>query len=154
MKLMPRPFSGPMSSLLSAFAADDWFRGLDEDGWFRRLPAALRTEAMPACNVAETEKEVTVTLDLPGLDEKDIKVELMGNRLTVSGDRKWEQEKKNGEYHRVEVQYGAFERAIALPEGLRTEPDAVQATYKNGVLEVRVPKREPTPAKRIAVKSS
>lgn len=154
MKLIPRPFSGPMSSLLSAFDVDDWFRGLDDNGFFRRLPAALRTETLPACNVAETEKEVTVTLDLPGLEEKDIKVELMGNRLTVSGERKWEQEKKGREYHRVEVQYGAFERSLVMPEGLRTDPEAVQATYKNGVLEVRVPKREPTPAKRIAVKAS
>jgi HSP20 family protein len=117
-----------------------------------RLPAVFQQRGTPAMNVAETENEFLVTLELPGLEEKDITVELMGKQLIVSGDRKWEKEEKKGkEFHRVESQYGTFQRSLTLPEGLRLEHDAVTATFKKGILEVRVPKLEPTPAAKITV---
>ena len=119
-----------------------------------RLPAVFQQRNMPAMNVAETETEYMVALDLPGLDEKDIEVELMGNQLVVSGERKWEKETKKGkEFHRVESQYGSFQRSITLPDGLRREREAVVATFRQGILEIRVPKLQPTPAARIPIKA-
>jgi HSP20 family protein len=117
----------------------------------KRLPEVFRGGPFPAVNVAETEKDVTVSVELPGLDEKDIEVELMGNTLTISGERKWSEEKKKKDYVRMESQYGSFQRSVVLPEGLRTDPDVVTATYKKGMLEVTVPKVEPTPVAKIKV---
>jgi len=117
------------------------------------LPVAFQRMSMPPVNVAETEKNWTVTFELPGLSEKDIQVQLMGRQLVVSGERKWEEEKKGKEFHRVESQYGSFQRAIELPENARLQPDALSANYKKGLLEVTIPKVEPTPAAKIPVKA-
>jgi HSP20 family protein len=119
-----------------------------------RLPATFQQRRFPPMNLCESENEFCVTLELPGMEEKDINVELMGNQLVVSGERKWEKEDKKGkEFHRVESQYGSFQRVMTLPEGLRLEENAVDATFKNGMLEIRIPKAKPTPAARIQVKS-
>jgi HSP20 family protein len=117
------------------------------------LPEVFRRPGFPPVNVAETEKSWIVSLDLPGLDEKDITVQLMGNQLVVSGERKWEAEKKDKEYHRTESQYGSFQRAIELPDNARRQPDALTASYKRGILEIVVPKVEPTPAAKIPIRA-
>lgn len=119
-----------------------------------KLPAVFRRASFPAVNVSETEKSWTVSVELPGLAEKDIHVQLVGRQLVVSGERKWEEEKKGKEFHRVESQFGAFERAVPLPENLRLDPDSITATYKRGMLEVTLQKIEPTPSARIPVKSA
>jgi len=118
-----------------------------------RLPEVFGRRAMPPVNIAETEKNWSVAVELPGLNEKDIRVEIMGEQLVISGERKWEEEKKNKEYRSVESQYGSFERSIQLPSNLRLEPEHITATYKRGILEVTVPKLEPTPAAKIPVKA-
>jgi len=133
---------------------DGLFQRFFEDDAVSNLPATFRRGVSPPINVAESEKNWSVTLDLPGLDEKDIQVQLMGNQLVVSGERKWESEKKNKEFHRVEAQYGSFQRAILLPQNVRTDPDAVLATYKRGILEITIPKVEPTPTARIPIKGT
>lgn len=119
-----------------------------------RLPAIFARTTFPPVNVSETEKNWTVTVELPGLAEKDIDVQVMGRQLVVSGERKYEEEKKNKEYHRVESQYGSFQRTIPLPENIRLDPDSITATYRRGMLEVILPKIEPTPAAKIPVKSA
>jgi HSP20 family protein len=119
-----------------------------------RLPATFQQRRFPPMNLSETENELCVTLELPGMEEKDINVELMGNQLVVSGERKWDKEEKKGkEFHRVESQYGSFQRSMTLPEGLRLEEGAVEATFKNGMLDIRIPKAKPTPAAKIQVRS-
>lgn len=123
-------------------------------GFANRLPAAFERATIPPVNVAETEKTWMITLDLPGLDEKDIQVQLMGRQLVVSGERKYEAEKKGKEFHRMESQFGSFQRVIELPDNARTDPDALTASYKRGILEIVVPKVEPTPATKIPVKGS
>ena len=116
-----------------------------------RLPETFRTNLVPAVNVAEDEKALTVSVELPGLEEKDIDVEVMGNQLVISGERKFEEEKKEKDFHRVEHQYGSFSRTVTLPTGLKT--DAVDAVYKKGILTVSIPKVEPTPVAKIKVKT-
>lgn len=130
---------------------DFWGRLWNGDERFANLPKVFRRTGYPATNVSETEEAFCVSVDAPGLDEKDFQVELMGNQLLLSGERKWEEEKKDKEFHSVESQYGKFERAVMLPDGLTLEKDAIRATYKKGVLRVEVPKKERTPAARIPV---
>jgi len=133
---------------------DDFFRRFWENGdreLTSHLPEVFRSRSFPALNVAETEDSFSITVDCPGLEEKDIQVEAMGNNLVVSGERKWEEEKKGKEYRRVESQYGKFERTIPLPDNVRIEAGEVDATYKKGVLTITVPKLEKTPTAKIRV---
>lgn len=107
---------------------------------------------LPVANVAETDKDWLVTLELPGMDEKEIDVRLHGTQLVVSGERKHEQTTKDKQYHRIETSYGMFERRFELPPEVRAEPDAVRATFHKGLLEIHVQKREGKPMARIPVR--
>jgi HSP20 family protein len=124
-----------------------------ENPFEERLPATFRTANVPPMNVSETDKAWQVSVELPGMEEKDITVELRGNMLCISGERTWKEEKKTQEFHRVESQYGSFRRTVSLPSNLRLEPDAVSASYSKGVLEIVIPKVEATPTAKIPVKN-
>jgi HSP20 family protein len=108
---------------------------------------------MPRCDVTETDKEVMVTAELPGMEAANIEVTLVGDQLVIKGEKKAEREEKTAAYHRVERSYGSFERAIALPaEVVR---DKIEATYKDGVLRVHMEKtaRSADNVRKIEVKS-
>ena len=96
----------------------------------------------PRINVSETDKELKITADLPGVEQKDIEVSLADDRLTIRGEKRHEAEEKKDEegrqYHRVERSYGMFQRTIALP--CEVNRDQVQASFKDGVLTVTMPK--------------
>ena len=125
----------------------EWF---DEGGW----PEAFHGRGMPRADVAETDKEFLITLELPGLEEKDVDVRLTGNYLVVSGERKETKKDKDKHYHRMETTYGAFERRFELPAEVRKDVESVMATFEKGMLEIRLPKAEPRAAVKIPVKSS
>ena len=93
---------------------------------------------IPAMDLVETDGAFVLKADLPGLSESDVSVELEDNVLTISGERKSENQDRKAGYYRVERSYGSFRRTLSLPEGV--EADAVKATFTNGVLEVTVPK--------------
>jgi len=152
MKLIPWTKRNDLASFRSEFD-HLWSRLLDGD-YDTNLPAAFNHATFPPVNVAESEKSWTVAVELPGLKEQDIQIQILGQQLMISGERKWDDEKKGKEFHRVESQYGAFQRAIQLPENTRLDPDAVVATYKKGMLEIVLPKVEPTPAAKIPIKAS
>ncbi len=139
----------------SAEFQDLWnrFWGNGHGEFASHLPEVFRDRPFPSINIAETEESYSITMDCPGLDEKDIQVETMGSHLVISGERKWEDEKKGKEFRRVESQYGKFERTVALPENVRTDPTKIIAKYKKGVLTVTVPKVEKTPNAKIPVKA-
>jgi len=139
-----------LDDFFDRFFGRDGGRGLARS---THLPETFQRGFVPAMNVAETEGAFRVSLELPGLDEKDIDVQLVGNRLVVSGERKWEERTEEQTFHRFESQFGSFRRAVALPEGFRADPDRVEASYEKGVLEIVVPKVEPTPASRIKVEA-
>lgn len=133
-----------------------WIQKFFDGDWLSaplasRLPAAFASGNVPAVNLAETDKEITVTVELPGLEDKDIDVSWNGNLLCIKAERKFEEEKKDKRYHYVECQYGTFARTLTMPEGLRK--DAVDARYKNGILTLVIPKVEPTPAMKVKVKT-
>lgn len=131
-------------------------RFFDDDGWLTspltsKLPETFTRGNVPPVNVAETEKEMTVTVELPGLKEEDINVTFQNNQLTIRAERKFEEEKKDKQYHCMESQYGTLQRTLALPENLKH--DAIDARYKNGILTLTIPKVEPTPVTKVKVKA-
>lgn len=105
---------------------------------------------MPAVDVCETDTDVVVEAELPGVDPAQVEVNLDGGSLVLRGERKHEEEKKTKNAHRVERFFGQFERRIGLPEGVN--PEDVEATYKEGVLTVRIGKREEVKPRSIPVK--
>ena len=107
---------------------------------------------VPNTDLTETDKEIEITAELPGLEEKDVQINLADNLLTIRGEKKAEKEEKDKNYRLVERSYGSFERTIALPEGVKAED--VKATIAKGVLTVTVSKPAPAQAKKIEVKSA
>lgn len=105
---------------------------------------------MPSMDVTETDKEIEITAELPGLEEKDVQINVADNLLTIRGEKKAEKEQKDKNYRLVERSYGSFERTLELPEGVNAE--AIKATIAKGVLKVTVPKPAPVQAKKIEVK--
>ena len=103
----------------------------------------------PAVDVYEDEHNVTLKIEVPGIDEKDIDVSLENNTLTVHGERKIEKEEKEENYRRVESQYGSFTRTFNLPPTVDSEK--VSATYDKGVLKVTLPKKAEAKPKQIKV---
>lgn len=95
-------------------------------------------EFSPRVDVVETEKDLQVRAELPGMSEKEIEVSLSPDALTLSGEKKAEEEHRRGNFYRMERRYGAFSRTIPLPVDVDTEK--VEATFKNGVLTVILPK--------------
>jgi HSP20 family protein len=104
---------------------------------------------LPAMDLIETEDHFVLRADLPGLGEEDVNIEVEDRVLTVSGERKAEHEASKEGYHRVERAFGAFSRSLTLPEGIN--PDAVQATFERGVLEVRIPKPEERKPRKVSI---
>ncbi|MGD9650019.1 MAG: Hsp20/alpha crystallin family protein [Dongiaceae bacterium] len=94
----------------------------------------------PDLNIAETDKEYRITMDLPGLSEADVDVRVKDGLLTISGERKEETEEKDQNFYRAERRFGEFTRQIALPEDVKIEN--IDASFKNGVLTISVPKHE------------
>lgn len=105
------------------------------------FPGATRTEFSPKVDIAEHDKAFEVHVSLPGFKKEDIKVELDENRLTVSGERKWERKEEDGrKYHKVESEYGSFSRTFSLPSNVKA--NGIEANFKDGILELSIPKEE------------
>jgi HSP20 family protein len=103
----------------------------------------------PALDIIEAEGEYVLTADLPGLSEGDVTIEVADNVLTLSGERRFEHEDRQGGYRRIERSFGAFRRSLALPEGV--DPETVRARFDQGVLEVRVPKPEQPKPRKVTI---
>ncbi len=93
---------------------------------------------IPAMDLVENENDFVLRADLPGVAEKDVKIELQDNVLTISGERKSEHEERREGYYRLERSSGSFSRSLTLPEGI--DPSGITASYNRGVLEIHVPK--------------
>src|SRR6201993_5148354 len=103
----------------------------------------------PAVDVYEDEHQVTLKIEVPGVDEKDIDVRIENNVLTVHGERKFEKEEKEENFRRVERQYGSFTRSFTLPTTV--DPENVQADYDKGLLKVQLAKKAEAKPKQIKV---
>jgi HSP20 family protein len=127
---------------------------LFEDFFTTRRPARGGAAAVPmlwqpAVEVFETDSEVVVKAELPGIDPKGVDVTVTAEGLTIKAEHRSEQEDKGRNYHRRELRYGAFARTIALPAEVKSED--TKATFRNGILEVRVPKAERARPKTVKV---
>ena len=118
----------------------DYGRGTDE----------LSTQGfVPAVDVYEDEHSLVLKVEVPGIDEKDLDVRVENNTLTVRGERRFDKEEKEENFHRIERRYGAFTRSFTLPNTIDAEK--VQADYRNGVLEIRLAKKAEAKPKQIKV---
>jgi HSP20 family protein len=104
---------------------------------------------VPAVDIYEDAEKVVLKLEVPGIEEKDLDVRVENNTLTVKGERKFEQEEKEENFHRIERRYGSFYRAFTLPSTVNTE--GVQADYKAGVLKLELKKKAEAQPKQIKV---
>ncbi len=103
----------------------------------------------PAVDIYEDEHNITVKAELPGIDPKDVDVRVENNTLTIKGERKFEKEEKEENFHRIERRYGNFVRSFILPNTVDT--DNVKADYENGVLKIQLAKRAEARPKQIKV---
>jgi HSP20 family protein len=114
-----------------------------------REEALTSTTFAPPVDVYEDEHNVTLKIEVPGIEEKDIDVRIENNTLTVHGERKFEKEEKEENYRRVERQYGSFTRTFTLPNTV--DQDSVQANYDKGVLNIKLAKKAEAKPKQIKV---
>ena len=106
----------------------------------------------PAVDVYEDEHNLVLKLEVPGVNDEDLKISLENNTLTVTGERKFEKEEKEENFHRIERRYGSFTRTFRLPSTVDTEN--VQAGYDKGILKVRLAKRAEAKPKQIKIGST
>lgn len=132
----------------------NWHSEMDNlfESFFRPVRQNASGAWMPAMNISESEGAYQVDLELPGLGAEDVNVELHDGKLTISGERKAEEQSEDRRYHRVEHVYGKFERVLKL--GTPVDEENVTASFKNGVLMVAIPKSENAKPRKIEVKSS
>lgn len=131
---LPRPFH-----LLDSFFADN-------------LPEAFPGALAPATNIAESADSLTISFELPGVDEKDIQLEVHEGRLSVQAVRKDERDGSELTWHRYEQRAGQWSRTLILPESANTQ--AVEATYRNGILTVTIKKRQEAKPTRVQIKGA
>ena len=126
---------------------DQMFNGMLGD-WTRPMNLLDRQLGgwMPHIDVSETAKEIRVTAELPGMEEKDLEVSFLDGVLTIKGEKNEEHEEEKSDVHRSERQYGMFERTIPLPA--EVDVDKVKATFKKGVLKITLPKTKEAQANR------
>ena len=108
-----------------------------------------KNSAFPAIDITEEEKQVIVNVDVPGLKKEDINLSVEGSVLTITGERKSEEKKENGHFYRCERLYGRFERSIDV--GTIIDQSKVQAKYRDGVLNITIPKTNGSQKKQIHI---
>lgn len=130
---------------------DDFFGRRARPWWPERW---LRLDEMevrpPVVDVFEDKEDVVVKAELPGMEKDNIEVNLTDHTLTIKGEKKKEEEIKKENYYRAERSYGSFVRTLELPTEVKS--DKVKAAFKNGILEIRMPKTEEAKAKEVKVK--
>ena len=129
-KWTPKPMSlfDEMDNMVSSVFGSDW-----------NFPAK-HTDWAPAVDVKETDDLFLITADIPGLTKKDVKVNITDGKMTISGDSQVGADEENSRYHYRERRYGSFKRTFNLPESVNEEK--ISASFKNGILEVELPKHE------------
>jgi HSP20 family protein len=132
-----------MSRLFERFFREPFDVGLSK-AWPAAFGRGVRMD------LAESEKDVVIKAELPGVDPNDVEINVTGNMLTVRGEKKEEKEEKKRDYHFVERSYGGFHRSVQLPSSVN--PEKVDAEFKNGVLTVKLAKRTDAKPKRITVR--
>lgn len=118
-----------------------------------RIPGMAEGLLKPTLDISATDKEYSITIEVPGVDEKEVKVEVAGSNLTISGEKKQEKEEKDKNFYRVERSYGSFQRVLCLPDD--ADQDKIKAIFKKGVLTLTIPRKAlpESKVKKIEIKS-
>ncbi len=142
-KWAPRPASifDDMDKMINNVFENDW-----------NFSVRSKTNWSPAVDVKESDNSFTLTADIPGLTKKEVKVNITDGILSISGERKFEDEKESGNYHYRERRYGSFSRTFNLPETVNDED--ISASFKNGILSIELPKHEVVLPKEREIKIS
>jgi HSP20 family protein len=136
--MRPDPFSTEVSRIFNTLLSSD-SSGAALRGW------------SPAMDLMEEADHYVLKADMPGMAEDDVSIEVNDNVLTISGERRAEQEARQGGWHRVERSFGRFSRSVSLPQGV--DLDQIAASFDRGVLEVRIPKPEETKPRRVSIQA-
>jgi HSP20 family protein len=131
--MKPEPFSGDLHRLVNTLFEE----------------SAANQRWVPAMDLVEADDHFILKADLPGLSESDVSIEVRDNALTISGERKREEEKRERGWYRVERSFGRFSRSLTLPDGV--DASAISANFDRGVLEVTIPKPEQRKPRRIEI---
>lgn len=124
---------------------------LQEEISRRFVPNGRAPSFRPAVDIYEDEEGITLTAELPGVEAKDVEIDVHENVLTLKGERRLEKEDRRDGYHRIERAYGSFSRSFVLPDGV--EADKCEAEMKDGLLRVRLPKRPHSKPRKIEVRA-
>jgi HSP20 family protein len=133
-----------MNRLLHAFSGETSLMPLEE--------SLTGSDFGPPVDIYEDDQKLTFTVEVPGVDEKDMKVEIENNILTVHGESKLEKDIKEENFRRLERHYGAFSRSFTLPSTV--DPQKIEANYAHGVLAIQMPKRAEAKPKQIKVNAT
>lgn len=141
------PMSGPWRAMAELEnEMERWF-GTRLPSSFTGVPEGF--DFSPSCDLRENSKEYVLKFDIPGIKKEDVKVEVDGNRITISGERKQEREDQDARQHFTETYYGSFMRSFTLPQ--KVDETKVKANYEDGVLKVTIPKTEPSSGKTVEI---
>jgi len=136
---------------------DTAFRGFGfpSMGFGRELTPMAQTDWLkPTLDIGASEKKYTISVELPGVDEKEVQLELINDTLKIKGEKKQQKEEKEKNYYRMERSYGSFQRVLSLPED--ADQSNIKAVYKNGIMEITIPRKAApkAEAKQIEIKTS
>ena len=146
-----RPFALSTTDRWEPFRVSDIQNEVNRlfDNFFGRPASTTGRAWVPPVDMYATKDDVVLTLELPGVSEKDVNVSITGDLLTVKGERRFEHQANEQELLHVERTYGKFERLVQLP--MAVQADRVKATYRDGVLEIKLPKAEELKPKEIKI---
>jgi HSP20 family protein len=119
------------------------------DEFFNDAVNARRDNFVPSIDVSETDNQFMITAELPGMSKEDINISLENGRLAISGERSFKNEEQGRTFHRVETQYGSFNRSFQLPDNISEE--SITATYEDGLLNITIDKSEDKVKKQIEI---
>jgi HSP20 family protein len=140
-QLVVRKNGKNLPSLFSSFFNTDRFPDVDFFDWGPKwLPEEWKVAKIPSVNIMENDKDYLLEMAVPGMEKKDLKVEVGNNMLTISAEKEEKKEEKEDGFSRKEFSYNSFCRSFTLPEN--TDGDKVDAEYKDGILKIAIPKKE------------
>lgn len=119
------------------------------DEFFNDVVSQRNNSFVPGINISETDEHFEVSVELPGMTKEDIDVSLDNGRLTISGERTFEDKEEGKTYHRVETRYGSFNRSFQLPDNV--DEESINATYENGLLNITINKSRDKVKKQIEI---
>lgn len=119
------------------------------DEFFNDVVNTGRDSFVPGIDISETDEQFEISAELPGMKKEDIDVSLDNGRLSISGERKFENKEEGKTYHRIETSYGAFNRSFQLPDNI--DEESISATYEDGLLNITIDKAEDKVKKKIEI---